>query len=184
MVALQAKAVEEASAKNLQNAPSFLYTSHSISCLLFSMHFSLFLFHAFFLPFFSAPCLSRPGLQGMVGGLQAKAVEEASSKAFAAMPDIKEALKEMTVLRGVGPATASALLAAHSPSVAPIMSDEVCPMQAFQACTGRSVLYSTIEEDSRTVLKGLAVLKGLGCHCRSPAGCALAQWYATKLSVT
>jgi len=73
---------------------------------------------------FLAP-LSRPGLQGMVGALQATAVEEASSKAFAAMPDLKEALKEMTVLKGVGPATASALLAAHSPHVAPFMSDEV-----------------------------------------------------------
>lgn len=60
-----------------------------------------------------------------MGALQEKAVKDASSKAFAKMPDLKEALKEVTVLKGVGPATASALLAAHSPDVAPFMSDEV-----------------------------------------------------------
>jgi len=71
----------------------------------------------------SVPC--RPRLQSMMESLSDAEVQSASRKAFTAMPDLADALKEMTVLKGVGPATASALLAAHSPAVAPFMSDEV-----------------------------------------------------------
>jgi 3-methyladenine DNA glycosylase/8-oxoguanine DNA glycosylase len=52
-------------------------------------------------------------------------VESASRKAFAALPDLSKAITELTVLKGVGPATASAVLAAYAPDVAPFMSDEV-----------------------------------------------------------
>jgi hypothetical protein len=52
-------------------------------------------------------------------------VESASRKAFAALPDLSKAIAELTVLKGIGPATASAVLAAYAPDVAPFMSDEV-----------------------------------------------------------
>lgn len=52
-------------------------------------------------------------------------MESASRKAFAALPDLSKAVSELTVLKGVGPATASAVLAAYAPDVAPFMSDEV-----------------------------------------------------------
>jgi len=41
-----------------------------------------------------------------------------------AVPHISRAITELTVLKGVGPATASAVLAAYAPDVAPFMSDE------------------------------------------------------------
>jgi hypothetical protein len=60
-----------------------------------------------------------------VKGLDDAMVESASRKAFAALPDLSRAITELTVLKGVGPATASAVLAAYAPDVAPFMSDEV-----------------------------------------------------------
>jgi 3-methyladenine DNA glycosylase/8-oxoguanine DNA glycosylase len=60
-----------------------------------------------------------------VKGLDDAVVESASRKAFAALPDLRTAITELTVLKGVGPATASAVLAAYAPDVAPFMSDEV-----------------------------------------------------------
>ena len=52
-------------------------------------------------------------------------VKSASEKAFKSLPDISKAVNELTVLKGVGPATASAVLAAYAPDIAPFMSDEV-----------------------------------------------------------
>lgn len=60
-----------------------------------------------------------------VSSLDESMVESASQKAFQALPDILKAVSELTVLKGVGPATASAILAAYAPEVAPFMSDEV-----------------------------------------------------------
>ncbi|MCE0480984.1 hypothetical protein HAX54_038305 [Datura stramonium] len=59
-----------------------------------------------------------------VSSLDDAAVRSASEKAFQSLPDIKKAISELTVLKGVGPATASAVLAAYAPDVAPFMSDE------------------------------------------------------------
>ncbi|KAL6843622.1 hypothetical protein ACP4OV_026684 [Aristida adscensionis] len=66
----------------------------------------------------------RPRLMDFVKGLDDAAVESASRKAFAALPELGRAVAELTVLKGVGPATASAVLAAYAPDVAPFMSDE------------------------------------------------------------
>ncbi|XP_044980202.1 uncharacterized protein LOC123447649 [Hordeum vulgare subsp. vulgare] len=66
----------------------------------------------------------RPRLMDFVKSLDDKVVESASRKAFAALPDLSKAITELTVLKGVGPATASAVLAAYAPDVAPFMSDE------------------------------------------------------------
>ncbi|KAF2941103.1 uncharacterized protein [Oryza sativa Japonica Group] len=67
---------------------------------------------------------SWPRLMDFVKGLEDAVVESASCKAFAALPDLRKAITELTVLKGVGPATASAVLAAYAPDVAPFMSDE------------------------------------------------------------
>ena len=67
----------------------------------------------------------RPRLLGFVSSLDEESVKSASKKAFLALPDVSKAVSELTVLKGVGPATASAVLAAFDPAVAPFMSDEV-----------------------------------------------------------
>ena len=67
----------------------------------------------------------RPRLLDFVSSLEEDLVKSASQKAFQSMPDISKAISELTVLKGVGPATASAILAAYAPDVAPFMSDEV-----------------------------------------------------------
>ncbi|CAL9074709.1 unnamed protein product [Musa textilis] len=66
----------------------------------------------------------RPRLLDYVSSLDEASVESASRRAFAALPDLSKAVSELTVLKGVGPATASAVLAAYAPDVAPFMSDE------------------------------------------------------------
>ncbi|GAV57992.1 hypothetical protein CFOL_v3_01528 [Cephalotus follicularis] len=79
----------------------------------------------------------RPRLQAFVSSLEESLVKSASQKAFQSLPDISKAVCELTVLKGVGPATASAILAAYAPEVAPFMSDE-----AMEATLGKSNDYS------------------------------------------
>ncbi|OMO70875.1 hypothetical protein COLO4_28451 [Corchorus olitorius] len=67
----------------------------------------------------------RPRLLDFVSSLDDSLVKSASEKAFQSLPDMSKAVTELTVLKGVGPATASAVLAAYSPETAPFMSDEV-----------------------------------------------------------
>lgn len=67
----------------------------------------------------------RPRLLEFVSSLDEAVVKSASQKSFQSLPDISKAVSELTVLKGVGPATASAVLAAYAPDVAPFMSDEV-----------------------------------------------------------
>ncbi|KAL2242161.1 UNVERIFIED_CONTAM: hypothetical protein Sindi_0334100 [Sesamum indicum] len=67
----------------------------------------------------------RPRLLSFVSSLDDVVVRDTSAKAFASLPDVSKAITELTVLKGVGPATASAVLAAYAPDVAPFMSDEV-----------------------------------------------------------
>lgn len=60
-----------------------------------------------------------------VSALDEDLAKSASQKAFQSLPDLSKAISELTALKGVGPATASAVLAAYAPDVAPFMSDEV-----------------------------------------------------------
>ncbi|XP_021284007.1 uncharacterized protein LOC110416351 isoform X2 [Herrania umbratica] len=79
----------------------------------------------------------RPRLLDFVSSLDDSLVKSASQKAFQSLPDISKAVSELTVLKGVGPATASAVLAAYAPETAPFMSDE-----AMEAALGNSKDYS------------------------------------------
>ncbi|BFG18208.1 hypothetical protein CerSpe_044820 [Prunus speciosa] len=79
----------------------------------------------------------RPRLLDFVSALDEAVVKSASQKAFQALPDISKAISELTVLKGVGPATASAVLAAYAPDAVPFMSDE-----AMVAALGNSKDYT------------------------------------------
>ncbi|XP_071716521.1 uncharacterized protein [Rutidosis leptorrhynchoides] len=79
----------------------------------------------------------RPRLLDFVSSLDDETVISASQKAFKSLPDVSKAISELTVLKGVGPATASAVLAAYAPDVAPFMSDE-----AMVAALGNSKDYT------------------------------------------
>nr|GMD80792.1 Ena/VASP-like protein [Ipomoea batatas] len=79
----------------------------------------------------------RPRLLDFVSSLDDAVVKPASQAAFQSLPDVSKAVSELTVLKGVGPATASAILAAYAPDVAPFMSDE-----AMQAALGNSKDYT------------------------------------------
>nr|GMD99491.1 Ena/VASP-like protein [Ipomoea batatas] len=78
-----------------------------------------------------------PRLLDFVSSLDDAVVKSASQAAFQSLPDVSKAVSELTVLKGVGPATASAVLAAYAPDVAPFMSDE-----AMQAALGNSKDYT------------------------------------------
>ncbi|KAI3685847.1 hypothetical protein L6452_35108 [Arctium lappa] len=79
----------------------------------------------------------RPRLLDFVSSLDEDMVKSASEKAFKSLPDVSKAISELTVLKGVGPATASAVLAAYAPHLAPFMSDE-----AMVAALGNSKQYT------------------------------------------
>ncbi|XP_072932082.1 uncharacterized protein Amun isoform X3 [Epargyreus clarus] len=53
-----------------------------------------------------------------------RAVMQETKKAFRKLPNIESAMTALSNLKGVGTATASALLAAASPDIAPFMADE------------------------------------------------------------
>ncbi|XP_057682909.1 uncharacterized protein zgc:112496 isoform X2 [Corythoichthys intestinalis] len=66
----------------------------------------------------------RPRLQQLVSSNSESAVAECSRKAFNLLPDVAAAISELGSLKGVGPATASAVLAAGAPEQTAFMSDE------------------------------------------------------------
>lgn len=81
------------------------------------------------------PCVPRKRgkfrpLSALVASNEEKTVIAASKKAFAAIPekpaikDILAGLKEVIVLKGIGPATASYILATFQPLLIPVFSDE------------------------------------------------------------
>lgn len=68
----------------------------------------------------------RPTLLALVRQNSADSVETATATAFAELEeDVPKALKTLTGLRGVGPATASLLLSCAEPAMVPFFGDEV-----------------------------------------------------------
>ncbi|CAN9508565.1 unnamed protein product [Ophioblennius macclurei] len=66
----------------------------------------------------------RPRLQQLVASNSEDTVQKCSRKAFSHLPDVQAAVAELSSLKGIGPATASAVLAAGAPEQAAFMSDE------------------------------------------------------------
>ncbi|XP_060885072.1 uncharacterized protein zgc:112496 [Labrus mixtus] len=66
----------------------------------------------------------RPRLQQLVASNSVDTVEKCSRKAFSLLPDVQASISELSTLKGVGPATASAVLAAGAPEQTAFMSDE------------------------------------------------------------
>ncbi|XP_013863630.1 uncharacterized protein zgc:112496 isoform X2 [Austrofundulus limnaeus] len=66
----------------------------------------------------------RPRLQQLVASNGEDVVKKCSRKAFSLLPDVQAAIAELSSLKGVGPATASAVLAAGAPHLTAFMSDE------------------------------------------------------------
>ncbi|KAL3876088.1 hypothetical protein ACJMK2_033969 [Sinanodonta woodiana] len=66
----------------------------------------------------------RPRLTELVQTNTDSEVEEASKKSFKKLPNLDKAINDLTVLKAIGPATASAVLAAGAPEHAAFMADE------------------------------------------------------------
>ncbi|XP_059835226.1 uncharacterized protein zgc:112496 isoform X1 [Hypanus sabinus] len=66
----------------------------------------------------------RPMLQKMVASNSVSSVESCTRKAFKLLPDVSAAVMELTKLKAVGPATASAVLVTGAPQEAAFMADE------------------------------------------------------------
>ncbi|KAL6489119.1 hypothetical protein MHYP_G00028600 [Metynnis hypsauchen] len=66
----------------------------------------------------------RPRLQQLVGSNTEDAVLSCTKKAFSLLPNVQSAIAELSTLKGLGPATASAVLAAGAPGEAAFMADE------------------------------------------------------------
>ncbi|XP_016380218.1 uncharacterized protein LOC107717841 isoform X2 [Sinocyclocheilus rhinocerous] len=66
----------------------------------------------------------RPRLQQLIGSNSEEAVPNSTSKASGLMPDVQVAITELCKLKGVGPATASAVLVAGAPGEVAFMADE------------------------------------------------------------
>jgi hypothetical protein len=61
----------------------------------------------------------------LVSGNPEESVEDASRQAFAAAPDPRKPIALLSALSGVGPATASAIMSTHTPSVYPFFDELV-----------------------------------------------------------
>ncbi|XP_054849603.1 uncharacterized protein LOC129339027 isoform X2 [Eublepharis macularius] len=66
----------------------------------------------------------RPRLQQLVATNSTESVESCTEKAFRLLPDVAAAITELSKLKAVGPATASAILAAGAPEAVAFMADE------------------------------------------------------------
>ncbi|XP_041363750.1 uncharacterized protein LOC121379279 [Gigantopelta aegis] len=99
----------------------------------------------------------RPRLQQLVETNSTDDVIEASKEAFQSLPDLSSAVKRLTVLKAVGPATASAVLAAGAPAHAPFMADEaMLALPGFQPLQYTLPAYIRFAEQVSIISKRLA----------------------------
>jgi len=66
----------------------------------------------------------KPGILDLVRTNTETAVKNVTKKAFKKMPNINAAITALTQLKGIAPATASAILVAHSSDLCPYMAEE------------------------------------------------------------
>ncbi|KAM8961045.1 uncharacterized protein RCH25_036839 [Pelodytes ibericus] len=66
----------------------------------------------------------RPRLHQLVYTNTDKTVESCTGRAFQLLPDVPASISELCKLKGIGPATASAVLAIGAPDLAAFMADE------------------------------------------------------------
>ncbi|XP_072168299.1 uncharacterized protein [Diadema setosum] len=116
----------------------------------------------------------RPRLKEMVKTNSPELVEGASKKAFKKLPNVGSAIKELTVLKAVGPATASAVLAAGAPECAPFMADE--SMLAVPGCTPLAYTDSAYKRYCEAVQKCVARLNKDSSAKWTPHQVELALW--------
>lgn len=106
----------------------------SLSLSLSIYIYIMYLFSLIWIWWFWCVNFFRPRLLDFVSSLDESIVKDASQKAFESLPDISKAVSHLTVLKGVGPATASAILAAYAPDLVPFMSDEVLLLLVSYFC--------------------------------------------------
>ncbi|CAH3021343.1 unnamed protein product [Porites evermanni] len=113
----------------------------------------------------------RPRLTQLVQTNDSETVKEVTSKAFKCLPDIKQAISELTKLKAVGPATASAILCAGSHKV-PFMADE-----SIQAIPGFGKIEYSLKFYLDYIEKIRSCLKHL--HKKDPKG----EWNEHKIEL-
>lgn len=98
----------------------------------------------------------RPRLEQLVQTNLEKDVEEVSKKAFKKLPNLSAAIQELTILKAIGPATASAVLAAGAPEQAGFMADEsMLPLPGMQPISYTLGFYLKYMDEVKTLVKRL-----------------------------
>ncbi|XP_045771936.1 uncharacterized protein LOC123871925 isoform X1 [Maniola jurtina] len=121
---------------------------------------------------------SYPQLSYLIKVNTPRAVMAETKKAFKKLPNIESAMTALSNLKGVGTATASALLAAASPEIAPFMADEC--IQAIPEMEGSDYTakeYLNFVKHIRNVCDRLNKQEQNGCGKKwSPHMVELALW--------
>ncbi|KAJ4319599.1 hypothetical protein N0V94_003832 [Neodidymelliopsis sp. IMI 364377] len=107
----------------------------------------------------------RPALLGLVKSNPADLIKSTTKEAFASLSttdDVMKALKILTKLRGIGPATASLLLSVYQPDEVPFFSDELFRWTHWEekgkTGWGRTIKYNVTEY--KQVLVRIEELRG------------------------